>query len=99
MILWLLVRRLQNEFSAVWDQLGRPMGYPRFSMFGVSWDKSQREAKAELCLMLFVFRSQYRDLRDRKVTLLVWSARLYSVLAVLVALAIFQGLIRGRLGN
>jgi hypothetical protein len=81
-IFWLLARRLRRSFPSVWYQLERPLGYERLGT-----RENLRDLKANLNLMHFVWRREYVELGDRKITLLVWCARIgYGLIAAIVML-------------
>jgi hypothetical protein len=84
-IFWLLARRLRRAFPSIWDQLGRPLGYP--SLF-VSLSENLNALGANLRLMFFAWRRQHVDLGDHKITLLVWCTRIgYGLITALVAIS------------
>jgi hypothetical protein len=81
-IFWLLARRLRRSFPSIWDQLERPLGYERLGT-----RENLRDLKANLALVNFVWRQEYVELRDQKITLLVWCARIgYGLIAAIVLL-------------
>jgi hypothetical protein len=79
--LWLLTSRLHHAFSTVWDELGRPRGYPFIGTPGENWS----EAKANLRLMIFVCCRQYIELQDHRVAVYVWCVRICCALAAVSA--------------
>jgi asparagine N-glycosylation enzyme membrane subunit Stt3 len=91
-LLVLLARRLRQAFPIVWNDLGRPFSFDRYASSATASD-SFGETKAQYSLLFFVFSGLHRDLQDRQVTALVWSARLTLVLlAVVLVMALSQGL-------
>jgi hypothetical protein len=90
-LLVLLCRRLRQAFPAVWNDLGRPFSFERY-VPSTSLSQGLTEQNAQWSLLFYIFSGQYRDLHDRAVTWLVWSARLACVLiAVLLMLALSAG--------
>ena len=80
-VLWLLARRLRRAFPSTWDQLNRPLGYPPLFF---SFLQNLRAWEANANLMRFVWRRQYVNLGDHKITLLVWCTRIGFGLAAAV---------------
>jgi hypothetical protein len=84
--LWLLARRLRQAFPEVWNNLKRPPGYPVLS---TAISEGWRAWKANLWLLIFVYRRDYIQLHDRKVAVFVWLARGCIALAYFAALFSF----------
>lgn len=90
-LLVLLSRRLQQAFPSVWNDLGRPFSFERY-VPSTSMSQGLSEQSAQYSLLFYVFSGRYRELHDRAVTGLVWSARLAVVLiAVLLVLTLSEG--------
>ena len=82
-LLVLLCRRLRQAFPSAWNDLGRPFSFERYAP-STSLNQGLTEQNAQWSLLFYIFSGQYRDLHDRTVTLLVWSARLACVLIVVL---------------
>jgi hypothetical protein len=95
-ILVALIRRLERLHPTVWAQLGRPKSYPHFVKRGEQW----HEWKTGLYVQLFIFWHRYSDLGDRRVSLLVWCARIaWGLSAILLPLSFAEGPVTYHFGN
>jgi hypothetical protein len=88
-ILWLLARRLQRMFPAVWKDLGRPKGHV-FQGLGYTEKEKQKIAFPEIELSHFVWRHTHAGLRDRWISLFVWILRFGCVLTAVAFLTVYR---------
>jgi hypothetical protein len=87
--LWLLARRLQRVFPAVWKDLGYPKGFQPLSLGDTSKERRAAGfANIELCH--FVWCCTYTALRDRWISLFVWILRFSQALTAVAFLLVFR---------